>query len=60
MHVHVSSPAGEAKFWLEPIVALADFTPGLPQRKLREMQRLVEDRRDEIARAWRAHFGAGG
>jgi len=25
IHVHVSSPEGEAKFWLEPTVALADY-----------------------------------
>lgn len=25
MHVHVVSPEGEAKFWIEPTVALADF-----------------------------------
>jgi hypothetical protein len=25
MHVHISMPDGTAKFWLEPIVALADY-----------------------------------
>jgi hypothetical protein len=24
MHIHVHSPDGEAKFWLEPVIALAD------------------------------------
>ena len=24
MHVHIFSPAGEAKFWIEPVIALAD------------------------------------
>ena len=25
-HVHVSSPEGQAKFWIEPVVALADYS----------------------------------
>ena len=56
MHVHVSCPEGEAKFWLEPMVALADHSK-LSRRRLIEMQTLVEERRDEIAAAWKKHFG---
>lgn len=56
MHVHVAAPDGEAKFWLEPIVALASHT-GLSARELAKMESIVEGHRDEIARAWRAHFG---
>ena len=56
MHVHVNSPNGEAKFWLEPILALATHT-GLPTRELSRMQRVVEEHHGEIVRAWRAHFG---
>ena len=41
MHVHVSSPEGEAKFWLEPILSLASET-GLGRRELAQMQRVVE------------------
>jgi len=33
MHVHVISPAGEAKFWIEPIVSLATFV-GFSKRQL--------------------------
>lgn len=56
MHVHVSSPDGEAKFWLEPILSLAAHT-GLSARELTRMQRIVEEHHGEIVRAWRAHFG---
>jgi len=56
MHVHVSSPDGEAKFWLEPIVALSQ-NYGLPPKQLKEIQRVVEDKYDEIAKAWKKHFG---
>jgi hypothetical protein len=58
VHVHVSCPDGEAKFWLEPVIALADYTPGLSRRRLTEMQQLVEDKHDEIERAWKTHFGS--
>ena len=54
-HVHITCPDGEAKFWLEPIVTLHQSF-GLSTKQLRELQRIVEKRRDEIIRAWRAHF----
>lgn len=61
MHVHVSSPDGEAKFWLEPILALATHS-GLAAAKLGRMQKIVEEHHDDIVKAWKAHFGgtAGG
>ena len=54
-HVHVSSPEGEAKFWLEPIVALAEKSE-LNTRQLKEIHGIVERRKDEINRAWNKHF----
>lgn len=54
-HVHVSSPEGEAKFWLEPIVALAG-NYGLNPKQLGELQKVVEKRKHEIIRAWHKHF----
>jgi Domain of unknown function (DUF4160) len=57
MHVHVSCPDGEAKFWLEPLLSLATHTTGLGSRELARMQRAVEVHHAEIVRAWRAHFG---
>lgn len=56
MHVHVSAPEGEAKFWIEPLIALAGHT-GLTKRELVRMQRLVEEHHGEIVRSWKAHFG---
>ena len=55
MHVHVSSPDGEAKFWLQPVVALAT-NYGLTQKQLRELQKIVERKSSEIAKAWKKHF----
>jgi hypothetical protein len=55
MHVHISCPEGEAKFWLEPMVAL-NHNYGLPARKLRELQNIVEEHKNEIIRSWKKHF----
>jgi hypothetical protein len=55
MHVHVVSPDGEAKFWIEPIVGLAAYS-GFSERQLKRLQRLVEEHRGEIAKAWQDHF----
>ena len=38
-HVHVISSNGEAKFWLEPVVALAD-SEGLKPLEVEEFKRL--------------------
>ena len=54
-HVHVVSPEGEAKFWLEPIVALAESFR-LNARELKELQGVIERRKDEILNAWDKHF----
>ena len=57
IHVHIVSPDGEAKFWVEPTVALAAHT-GFSKRQLRELRGLVEEHEDEITQAWRKHFQA--
>lgn len=55
MHVHVESPDGKAKFWLEPFVALADFRD-LKQHELKEIQRLVESNEEQSRDGWNEHF----
>ncbi|HVC09066.1 MAG TPA: DUF4160 domain-containing protein [Elusimicrobiota bacterium] len=55
MHVHVASAEGEAKFWLEPIISLARYND-LSPRRLREMQKIVEERENEIRLAWKKYF----
>jgi hypothetical protein len=56
IHVHVSSPEGEAKFWLEPTVALADYA-GFNSKDLIEIQKTVEDHADDFKRRWQEYFG---
>ena len=56
MHIHVSHPDCEAKFWLEPTIELARNI-GLSSSKMKEAERLVESRKKEISDAWNNHFG---
>ena len=55
MHVHVATPDGIAKFWLEPIVALATFH-NLTAKDLRKIESIVREREDESRSAWRQYF----
>jgi len=55
MHVHVQSQSGEAKFWLEPTIELAQYA-GLSQREINETLRLVQEHEHDIRSAWRKHF----
>ncbi len=54
-HVHVYSPDGEAKFWIEPSVELA-VSKGLKDKEIGEICKIVEDRIDEIRDSWNRHF----
>lgn len=56
IHIHATREDGEAKFWLEPIVSLAIYH-GLSSRKLNDIQKLVEEHKNEIIEAWQKHFG---
>lgn len=55
-HVHVQHASGEAKIWLNPRIEVAQ-NYGLTPNRLAAAVRLVEEHRDDIRRAWRAHFG---
>lgn len=57
MHVHVYHSNGEAKFWLEPAIELAQ-NYGLSAQELREIESLVRLREQEIKNAWRRHFSS--
>ena len=57
MHVHIHHAGGEAKFWLEPRVELAE-NYGMSGRRLAAALRLVRENEDEIRKAWQDHFGS--
>jgi len=56
IHIHVISPNGEAKFWIEPKVILAKSS-GLSDKKLNKIQKIIEEEIDEICTKWKEHFG---
>jgi len=55
MHVHISSPDGEAKFWLEP-VALAD-SRGFRGHELTEICQMVAENQQFFLEEWHEYFG---
>lgn len=57
MHVHVQHSGGEAKFWLQPQIGLAQNF-GLTEKQLREAERIIRAHEDDIRAAWRQHFEA--
>ncbi len=56
LHVHVHHAEGEAKFWLEPAIELAQ-NYGLNDRQLRSAETLIRRHEHDIRSAWHKHFG---
>ena len=54
-HVHISSPDGEAKFWLEPTIALSNYSE-FSSKDLKRIQKYIEENYEEICSAWKKHF----
>jgi hypothetical protein len=52
-HIHVRSPEGECKFWLEP-VGLAR-NRGIAGHELREIERLVFEHRELLTEKYHEH-----
>lgn len=55
MHVHITCAQGEAKYWLDPDIALAKNYK-LSYTQLKEIENLIEGHYDEFRNAWRKHF----
>ena len=55
IHVHVVSQDGEAKFYLTPKVSLVKNF-GFSKKQLSELERVVEEHKNEIENAWTEHF----
>lgn len=55
MHVHVVSGEGEAKFWLEPEIELAN-NYHYSRKQLKEIKLLVEVHCNVLISAWRQYF----
>ena len=55
LHIHVRGSGCEAKFWLKPMVSVAD-SDGFDSRTLRELAEVVEQNLELIERSWNEHF----
>ncbi|MGA2263929.1 MAG: DUF4160 domain-containing protein [Acidobacteriota bacterium] len=55
LHVHVNHAEGEAKFWLEPEIELAQ-NYGLSAHRLSTALDLIRRHEHEIRTAWEKHF----
>ena len=56
IHVHIECEKGEAKFWIEPDISLAN-SQGMSARLTNEIRALVEEHKHEIISKWEQHFG---
>jgi len=55
IHIHVRSADGEAKFWMEPRVALCR-NDGFSMKEVKKLQEVIEEHHNEIIAAWKKHF----
>ena len=55
MHIHILSSNGEAKYWLEPEIALAKSF-GYSNKQLSKVEQLIRRHQDELINAWQQHF----
>jgi hypothetical protein len=55
MHIHINSPEGEAKFWLEPQIELA-LNKKFSEQKLNEIEKIIVEYENEFKSKWTKYF----
>ena len=55
IHIHVVSPDGEAKIWLEPKIEIAKSI-GYSQKAINEVLTIVKENKYDIIEKWNQHF----
>jgi hypothetical protein len=55
VHIHISCPDGEAKFWLDPEIELATNYK-LSRVQLKQIEKIIEEHYDEFREAWNHYF----
>ncbi len=55
MHVHVETPNGTVKVWIEPNIELAT-KHGVSNEDINEIISITNSRKEEIINAWNEHF----
>ena len=56
MHVHVVKAENEAKFWLEPVIELAENS-GFNNKEIKKITKMVETYGNEFKQQFAAHIG---
>ncbi|MGD9888385.1 MAG: DUF4160 domain-containing protein [Halothiobacillaceae bacterium] len=56
LHVHVQRGEALAKFWIDPVVSIAN-NYGLSGSEMAELMQMIETRRSVIEEAWHEFFG---
>ena len=54
-HIHIATTDGVAKFWLEPIVSMANYY-NLSTKELKEINGIVEEKQEDFIDDWNKHF----
>lgn len=57
IHIHVISPEGEAKFWVEPEIELARSV-GFNKKQINLLKDVIREKENEIKNSWKKHFGS--
>jgi hypothetical protein len=55
MHIHIISPEGEAKFWLEPNIELSN-SYGYNNKELKLIEKIIREHYYEFIDAWKKFF----
>lgn len=55
VHIHVRKGANRAKFWIEPMVTLAN-NYGFSSKELNEFKNKIEENTELIKEKWHEHF----
>ena len=55
IHIHVRDANGQAKFWIEPEIALEN-NYGIKESELADLLSIIKQRKQEILDAWHEHF----
>lgn len=56
IHIHVMGQNGEAKFWMEPAIELAQ-NYGFSRSEIGDALRMIQEHENDIRSAWQRHFG---
>ncbi len=55
-HVHIETPDGTAKFWIEPLVSLVNYY-NIPEHELADIEKIIKEKCHDFINEWNKHFG---